>query len=75
MSNFDDITKMLAKAGIEFEESEDDSSTIITDSGVEFVFKKSGGLKSVMPCSSVEEPVDKRDSWKYFGDDDEQEDD
>ena len=71
MSNMEDVLKMLSRAGIEFEESEDDSLSIITESGVEFVFKKNGSLKSVSPFSALIESVDKHDSWKYFNDEDE----
>jgi hypothetical protein len=75
MSDKDKIVKMLEKAGIEFEEKEDSTHSIVTESDVEFIFKKNGSLKKINAKESEIEEVDTRKSWQYFDDEDEQEDD
>jgi hypothetical protein len=75
MTDKDRVVKMLEKAGIEFEEKEDSISSIITDSDVEFVFKKNGSLKKISAKESETEEVDVRKSWQYFDNDDLEDDD
>jgi hypothetical protein len=76
MSDRDDILKILDKVGIEYEESEDSECKIYTESGVEFIFKKNGGLKSLGQIGELIKSIDKEgNSWKYYGVESDEDDD
>lgn len=69
MSDRESILKILDKANIEFEESEDNDFSVVTEAGVEFVFTKKGGLKSVNASAGVAESVDREGmAWQYMDD-------
>ena len=72
MTDNEAIYKMLDKANIEFEENEGETTTIVTEHGIEFVFGKKGALKSVNQVAATESNGREGMSWKYM---DEEEDD